>query len=94
MSKERFMLRWSLVSLVSFVVALRIVSLDYIMRDDLAIDSSLSIFVRMIKIIQQIFQKEHCSDLLKHFRRQVRCIESVLFFEQSANVLFETYSGA
>jgi len=48
MSKERFMLRWCFVCFVSFLVAMRIVSQGYIMRDDLAINSSLSIVVKKI----------------------------------------------
>jgi len=50
MSKEHFMLRWCLVYLVSFLVAMRTVSRGYIMRDDyLAIDSSLSVVVKRSK---------------------------------------------
>jgi len=48
----------------------KVVTELYIMRDDLPIDSSLSI-VEKNKIIRYIFQKEHRSKLLKHFRRQV-----------------------
>ena len=47
MSEDRFMFQWCLVFIL---VAMRIVSQDYIMRDDLAIDASLSI-VKKIKII-------------------------------------------
>jgi len=44
----------------------------YIVSNDLAKDSSFSIVVKKIKILQFIFQKEHRSELLKQFRRQVR----------------------
>ena len=47
-------------------------SQDYIMRDDLAIDSSLSIVVKKIKITQYVCQKQHRLELLEHFWRQVR----------------------
>ena len=60
--------------LVSFLVAMQIVSQGYFMRDDLVIDSSLSAVVRKIKEIQQICQKEHRSGLLKHIRHQLRYI--------------------
>jgi len=36
------MFRWGLVCLISFLVAMQIVPLDYIMLDDLATDSALS----------------------------------------------------
>ena len=42
-------------------------SQDYIMRDDLAIDSSLSIVVKKIKITQYVCQKQHRLELLEHF---------------------------
>jgi len=61
---------------------MRIVSQDYIVRDDLAADASLSIVVKKIKIIEYSFNKGHHSELLKQFRRQVRYVEklSLLFF--------------
>jgi len=59
------MFRWCLDSLVSFLVAMRILPQDYIMRDNLAIDFSLSTDVKKSKIIHEIFQKEHLSELLK-----------------------------
>jgi len=37
MSNERFIIRWCVVCLVSFSVAMRIVSQEYIMRDNFAI---------------------------------------------------------
>jgi len=74
MSKKRFMLRLCLVCLVSFLVAMRTVLQDYTMHEDLAIDSSLLIVVKKMNIIQEIFQKEHRSELLKHFRCQVRYV--------------------
>ena len=47
------MSRWCLVCcLVSFLVEMQILSQDYIIRDVLAIDSSLSIVVKKIKISQ------------------------------------------
>jgi len=51
------------------------VSQDYIMREDLAMESSLSIVVKKIKVSQKNFQKETRSELLKHFRRQGRGVE-------------------
>jgi len=68
------MLRLCLVCLVSFLVAMRTVLQDYTMHEDLAIDSSLLIVVKKMNIIQEIFQKEHRSELLKHFRCQVRYV--------------------
>jgi len=52
MSKERSMFRWCLVCLFSVLVAVQILSQNYIMRDDLAIDFSLLIVVKKIIIIQ------------------------------------------
>ena len=49
MSKERFTFQWCLVCLVSFSVVMRILSQVYIMRNDLAVESSLSIVVKKIK---------------------------------------------
>jgi len=45
------------------------------MREDLAMESSLSIVVKKIKVSQKNFQKETRSELLKHFRRQGRGVE-------------------
>jgi len=60
------------------------------MRDKLAMESSLSI-VKKIKIIQYIFQKEHRWELLKNFGGKYNTLKDVLFLEQSASVLSETY---
>jgi len=49
-----------------------IITQGYVVRDDLAVGSSLSIIVEKIKIIQKNCQKEYHSELLKYFRRQVR----------------------
>ena len=57
------------------VVTGLVVSQDYIMHDDLVIDSSLSIVVKKIKIMQWIIQREPRWELLKHFRRQLRYVE-------------------
>jgi len=46
------MFRRSLVCLVSFIAVMQIVPQDYIMRDNLAIDSSLSTVVKQMKEIQ------------------------------------------
>ena len=66
--KEPFMLRWFLVCLVSFWVAMRIVSHSQgsIVRDDMAEGSSLSIVVKKIKYYSNCW-KQHRSELLKHF---------------------------
>jgi len=50
MGEERLMFRWCLVCVVSFLVAIRIISQGYIICDDLAIDSSLLV-VKNIKIM-------------------------------------------
>ena len=52
------MFRWCLVYLVSILGAIRIVSHNYILRVDLAIDTSYSILVKNTKIILQICQKK------------------------------------
>jgi len=77
MSKEHFMLRWCRICFVSFLLAMRTASqlTNYVMLDDLAIDSSFSIPVKKLKIIQYVCQKEHRSELLKHIWRQVRYVE-------------------
>jgi len=58
---------------------MRIVSHDYIMRDDWRL-ISLSIVVKKIKIIQEMFQKEHRSELrlpdhLKFFKDLIKEIQ-------------------
>jgi len=51
------------------------------MRDDLTLDSLLSIAEKMIKIMQYIFQKEHHPELVKYYWRQVRYrSKNLLFF--------------
>jgi len=68
------MLHVTIVCLVSFLVAMWTVSQGIIIRDDLEIQSSVSIVVKKIKIIYLIFQKAHHAELLKHFRCYVRCV--------------------
>jgi len=51
---------------------MRILLKGYIMPDVLEIDPSLSIVLIKIKVIQYICQNQHRSELLKHFRREVR----------------------
>jgi len=44
------------------------------MRDYLAINTPLSTVAKKITITQEILQKEHRSELSKHYRREVRYI--------------------
>ena len=50
-SKECFLLRWCLVGLISFLVAMQIVSQGYIIHDDLVTDSSLSIVKKLLALV-------------------------------------------
>ena len=58
------------------------------------IDSSLSVVVKQIKILQQICQKEHRSELLtlKHFQAKYHTFKNAISsFEHSACIRSETY---
>ena len=66
------MLRWCFVCFAHFCGTMRILLKGYIMLDVLEIDPSLSIAVIKIKVIQYICQNQNRSELLKHFRREVR----------------------